>query len=61
MNRPVYKNTNGITVGVYVDKRSSVVTTKRKIDNNLKEVDAHVAYLINGGVDELKRFLTETL
>ena len=60
-NRPVYKNTNGVTFDVYVNKRSSVVITQQKIGNNLKEVDAHVASLIDGGVDKLKRFLTDTL
>ena len=59
-NRPMYKNTDGSTVGIYVDKKSTVFSRQAIIDENLLTLDKHMSSLINCGVDELKRFLPET-
>ena len=59
-NRPVYKNTDGSTVGIYVNKKSTVLSRQAVIDKDLLSLDKHLSSLINGGVDELKRFLPET-
>ena len=59
-NRPIYKNVDGISVGVYVNKKSKILHKQQKIDSNLEDLDEHVASLINGGVDEFKRILPET-
>ena len=58
-NRPVYKDTDGSTVGIYVDKKSTVLSRQAIIDENLSTLDKHLSSLINGGVDELRRFLPE--